>query len=126
MKISFLNIDWAKKYKNKTYINSIIETLSQTTSDIIIVTEALQSLQLPGYENVYQKKAIPDNIIYEGLTYTKCLKGGLATRVAIYSKYKATASYDVRNEYTSICKTVDTAKGPLTIYATTEGAYFTK
>ncbi len=63
MKISILNIDWASKYKSNTHINSIIETLSNIESDIIILTESLQSLKLPGYEYVYQTKSIPDNVI---------------------------------------------------------------
>ena len=126
MKIAILNIDWASKYKSQTHINSIIEALLQTAWDIIIVTESVQKLKLPGYEYVYQTKPIPDNIIYEGLNYTKYLKGGQATRVAIYSKYEMTASYNVSDEYSSICKTFETTKGALTIYATIIGTQFTK
>ena len=126
MKISILNIDWASKYKSKTHINSIIEALSKTASDIIIVTESLQSLILPGYKHIYQTNFLPDNFIYEGLNYTDYLKGERAVRVAIYSKYKATASYEVSDEYTSICKAFETNKGPITIYATIIGTQFTK
>jgi endonuclease/exonuclease/phosphatase family metal-dependent hydrolase len=126
MKISTLNIDWASKYKSKTHINSIIETLSETASDIIIVTESLQYLKLPGFEYVYQTTVPPKNIFHEGINYTKFLKNEPAVRVAIYSKYEAKSSYEVSDAYTSICKTFETAKGPLTVYATIIGTQFTK
>lgn len=126
MKITILNIDWGKKYKSKTHINSIIETLSKTASNIIIATESLQSLKLPGYEYIYQTKSIPDNNLYEGINYTDYLKGERAIRVAIFSKYEAVASYEVSDAYTSVCKAFETEKGTLTIYATIIGTRFTK
>lgn len=86
----------------------------------------MQSLILPGYPYVYQTKSIPDNILYEELNYTEYIKGERAVRVAIYSKYEASASYEVSDEYTSICKTFETDKGLLTIYATIIGTQFTK
>jgi len=88
--------------------------------------QSLQSLKLPGFGHVYQTDSIPDDVMYEGFNYSAYLKRERATRVAIYSKYEATASYEVSDAHTSICKTFDTEKGPLTIYATIIGTQFTK
>ena len=123
MIISTLNIDWAKK---KGIMVNIEEALLKSASDIIVVTEGVESLSPPGYSYVYQTKIIPDDKPYEGVDYSAMLKGKKAVRVAIFSKYEAIKTYAVSDEYTSICKAFETPKGTLTIYGTIIGTQFIK
>ncbi|MEO7487072.1 MAG: hypothetical protein ABIU77_08210 [Ferruginibacter sp.] len=123
MIISTLNIDWAKTKATKVKIE---EALLKSASDIIVVTESVQSLNLPGYDYVYHTKIIPDEVLYEGVDYSTMLKGNKAVRVSIFSKYEAIKTYTVTDEYTSICKAFETPKGTLTIYGTIIGTQFTK
>lgn len=126
MRISTYNIDWAKKYSNKSHIKKIEEILLQTNSDIIIITESVDSLVLANYNYAYKTHSIPLNIDYEGINYVKYLNGEIANRVAIYSKYECIDSFPVIDTTTSICRRFNTEIGSLTIYATIIGTRFNK
>ena len=126
MRISIYNIDWAKKYNNRSHIKKIEEILLQTNSNIIIVTESVDSLVLTNYNYVYKTHSIPSNSDYEGINYAKYLNGEIAIRVAIYSKYECIHSFPVIDATTSICKKFNTEMGSITIYATIIGTRFNK
>ena len=126
MKIATLNIDWAHKQSSKTHILKVEEELNNLNADILIVTECVDSLKLPGYNYLYKTKAIPANVTYEELNYSEYLKGETAIRVSIFSKYESIRSFPVTDEHTSICKEFNTEKGALTIYATIIGTRFNK
>ena len=126
MKIATLNIDWAHKQSSKTHILKIEKELIKLNADILIVTECVDSLELPGYNFVYKTKAIPANVKYEELNYNEYLKGETAIRVSVFSKYESIQSFMVSDEHTSICEELNTEKGTLTIYATIVGTKFNK
>ena len=126
MKIATLNIDWAHKQSSKTHILKVEEELNNLNADILIVTECVDSLKLPGYNYVYKTKAIPSSVKYEELNYTEYLKGETAIRVSIFSKYESIRSFLVTDEHNSICEEFNTGKGALTIYATIVGTRFNK
>ncbi len=98
----------------------------QLDADILVLTECVDSLHLPGYDYIFKTTAIPANVLYEELNYTDYLQGETAIRVAIFSKYEAIQLFKVSDAHTSICVELNTAAGPLTIYATIIGTRFNK
>jgi endonuclease/exonuclease/phosphatase family metal-dependent hydrolase len=125
MKITTLNIDWARKYKSATHINKIESYLVEHDFDILIITEGVD-LKLPNYPFQYKTKGLPQNEEYEGLNYSVFLNETIGNRVIIYSKYESTESFNVSDDYTSICKHFNTPFGEITIYATIIGTWFKK
>ena len=124
LKIATLNIDWGNKQKSKSHIQKIETELLKLNSDILVITESVDSLKLPSYSYSYKTRAIPQNVIYEGINYTEYLNGETAIRVAVFSKYESIRSFPVSDEYTSVCNEFITEIGPLTIYATIVGTRF--
>jgi endonuclease/exonuclease/phosphatase family metal-dependent hydrolase len=124
LKIATLNIDWGKKQKSKSHIQKIETELLKLNSDILVITESVDSLHLPGYAFNYKTRPIPENTIYEGINYKEYLKGETAIRVAVFSKYESIRSFPVIDEYTSVCNEFNTEIGPITIYATIVGTRF--
>jgi hypothetical protein len=126
MRICTLNLNWANRQSSQTHINKIEKSLLETNSEIIIVTESVDSLFLKGYSYVYKTNKIPPNTVYEDINYTKYLNGETAIRVAIYSKNDSSHSYPVKDATTSICNSFNTEIGSMTIYATIVGTRFNK
>lgn len=126
MRISTLNIDWGNKQKSKTHVDKIVNTLFEDNIDILVITESINSLNLPNFSYVYKTEEIPSGLQYEELNYSKYLKDEIAIRVAIYSKYKSIGAFQVSDSYTSVCHQFETEKGLLTVYATIIGTQFLK
>ena len=126
LKIATLNIDWGNKQRSKSHIQKIEAELLKLNSDILGITDSVDSLKLPNYSYSYKTRPIPENTIYEGINYTEYLKGETAIRVAVFSKYESIRSFPVIDEYTSVCNEFNTEIGPLTIYATIVGTRFNK
>lgn len=126
MKIATLNIDWAKKYASKIYIHKIEKALTELNADILIITENVRSLSLPGYEYAYHTQAIPQDSEYEGFDYGKYLENEIPIRTSIYSKSESTRSFPVTDPHTSVCRQFAIPGGSLSIYATIVGTRFNR
>lgn len=125
MIIATLNIDWAKKYSSKTHIHKIEKVLTELNADILIITENVQSLSLPGYQHAYHSQPIPPGD-YEEFEYDKYLPGHIPVRTSIYSKSQSLRSFPVSDLHTSICRQFALTSGTITIYATIVGTRFNK
>ena len=125
MKISTLNIDWAKTYLKKNKLKEIDEFLDNHNSDILILTEAVP-LEIKSYPYLYSSKQIPSNVEFQGLNYTKYLNGQQAFRVSMYSRIQSTSAYTVKDPFTSICREFEIGEDHILIYATIVGTQFNK
>ncbi len=123
MKIATLNIDWAKKYKSKSFSAKIEEYLSLHDFDFLVLTEAV-NLELTNFNFKYFSKIIPENVIYEKLNYSQYLKGEKAFRTIIYSKIPCKRHFEVTDDNTSLALEFETEFGDIILYSTIVGTRF--
>ncbi|MBV6879441.1 endonuclease/exonuclease/phosphatase family protein [Epilithonimonas ginsengisoli] len=119
MKIASLNIDWALQ----TSKEKIAQFLNAQNFDFLILNEAID-LSIRNFPYKYFSDQIPDNTDYEGLNYSKYLKGEKAFRTMIYSKIPAKRKFSVIDEKTSLALEFETKFGDFIIYATIIGTRF--
>lgn len=125
MKIATLNIDWARKAKSKNHYLKIEQFLNAQDFDFLVLTEAID-LKLKNFPYQYFSEQIPENIVYENLNYSECLKGEKAFRTIIYSKIPCVKKYEVADSKTSLALEFETDFGNIVLYATIIGTWFKK
>lgn len=125
MTIATLNIDWAKKYSSNSHEQKIIATLSTFDFDILVLTEAI-SINLPNFHYQYFSENLSENKLYEGVNYATYLRGTIAHRVIVYSKFSAIKILPVKDPKTSLALELSTSLGNIILYATIIGTQFRK
>lgn len=126
MKVATWNIDWGRKYRSAKHYLKIEALLNEQDFDLLILTEAI-NLNLSHYPHKYFSVALPQNQTFAGVNYTQYLKGELAYRVAIYSKYPAIKILPVADPFTSLSLELEIGMGkPCLVYGTIIGTRFRK
>jgi len=110
MKIATWNVE--RPYKNNRRVSAIEKCLKEIDSDIVILTETNELLDFgSGYTSYHS--AIPSDAMY--MPREK--------RVSIYSRYEAIEKITVSNDSTSLCISLKTPLGELSVYGTVIGIY---
>lgn len=109
MKIATWNV--ARPTKNSKRIPEILEHIKNVDSDILVLTETNELLDLGNaYNCFYSTKPQDDNNYKEG-----------ETRIGIYSKYKSVGDIETFRSDTSICINFETPIGNIAVYGTVIG-----
>lgn len=121
MKIGTINLDWLKGKKNLKdfYIAKILEQ----DFDFLVVTETLDSFNLPKPYFKIQTTVLSINIEFEGMNYGTYNKGEYSIRTAIFSKHKLIEQLNVNDKNTSVAGLYNTPHGETIIYGTIIGTW---
>ena len=125
MKIATLNIDWAGKAKSKKHYLKIEQFLNNLDLDFLVITEGIH-LNFPNFTFKYFSEQMPEDIVFEGLSYSDYLNGEKAFRTIIYSKIECKKWYEVRNVKTNLALEFETELGLIVLYTTIIGTWFKK
>jgi endonuclease/exonuclease/phosphatase family metal-dependent hydrolase len=101
MKISTINIDWLQ---NKSALKQFfIDDILRQNSDFVIITETLDSFNLPDIYFKSKTNPMPQYGKFQYLDYGAYNKGETSIRCTIFSKYKPIETFNVADPNTCIC-----------------------
>ena len=109
MKLATWNIE---RLKHKKSLDQIREELNRVDTDILILTEADERVELPQYAHKVLTKGL-EKPTYASTEY----------RTIVYSKYPLVGSKPTYDAHTAICPVFETPLGQLAVYGTIMGIF---
>lgn len=101
MKVVTINIDWLQK--KMALRQFFLDEILKQDPDFVIITETLESFNLPDIYFKSQTNPMPKHGKFQYLDYSEYNKGETSIRCAIFSKYKPTETFNVADPNTCIC-----------------------
>ncbi|MCD7825855.1 MAG: endonuclease/exonuclease/phosphatase family protein [Clostridiaceae bacterium] len=118
MKIATWNVE---RLEHKSKLDSIISACQHEDADILVLTEADERIQLPGYSFCYSTTPPQD---HEFPPYPMPVHyASTERRVIIYSKYPLVRQHNTYDESTAICVDLETEYGNLLVYGSIIGIH---